>query len=115
MACDEAHPVEVYAIAEVCWCEARGEDVEGQVAIVDAIRNRASWKNEGLWNATRRRMCNRGRIDPKLVELVAVVLREPVSHPYRHWLNPATATDMDWLKYALTRNGKMVGRHLFFN
>lgn len=100
--------IDVAAVARVVYCECRGEPKEGQIAVIDAMRNRG----ERLNKVSRRGMC-RGKLTDKFVELASETLRKPVSHDFKYFLNPKTSTDTSWLKIALNRPGKMIGRHWF--
>lgn len=97
------------AVARVVWAEARGEPEEGQIAVIDAIRNRSKGN---LVEATLTGMA-RGKLDEKIAELVAVTLRKEVSHCYSYWYNPDTATDEWWLERTKDWPGEMIGRHWF--
>jgi spore germination cell wall hydrolase CwlJ-like protein len=104
---------EVLAISRVVWREARGEPIEGQKAVVHAIRNRAIYFKEDIVRTTYRGM-KRGKLDNKIVEMVSKEMERPIQHSYIFWLNPKTATDTGWVKYARGRRVKLIGRHWFF-
>lgn len=101
--------IDVGAVARVVYCECRGEPLEGQIAVIDVMRNRG----ERLNKVSRKGMC-RGKVTEKFIKLASVTLSAPVSHDFKYFLNPTTATDTSWLRYALKRPGIMIDNHWFF-
>jgi hypothetical protein len=100
--------IDVGAAARVVYCECRGESIEGQIAVIDVMRNRG----ERLNKVSRKGMC-RGKLNDKYIKLASETLHKPISHGFKYFLNPTTSTDTTWLRIALNRPGKMIGRHWF--
>lgn len=105
MACDEGYPVKYYHYAAVIHAEARGEGRDGMIATLSALRNGA-------------RGYKVGRLDPRIVELVAEGMKKDVGHRFRYWIRLETATDIRQIGLAkeAIENGDAVkiGKHWFY-
>ena len=105
MACEEAYPVEYYHYAAVIYSEARGESLDGKIAVLDGLRNGAHGYKVG-------------RLDPEIVEIVVEGMKRPVGHPYRHWINFRLATDDRQVRIAKKalrdKKGAWVDKHWLY-
>ena len=105
VACDVGYDEEIYHWAAVIYAEARGESLDGKLAVLDALRNGAHGYKVG-------------RLEPRIVELVVEGIKRPVGHPYKHWINFELATDDRQVKIALRalrdKNGIAIGSHFFY-
>lgn len=103
--CDPAHDEKTYHYARVLWSEARGESLEGKLAIISALKNGAHGYKVG-------------KLRPDLVELAAGEMKKPVRHPYRFWINFDRATDIRQIRLAKKamrdKRGITLGSHFFF-
>lgn len=111
--CVDEYSEEIYAVASVLWMEGRGESQTGRLAIVHVIVNRSKKYKESILKTTRRGMRS-GKLDPKLVEEASWMLKTKVGHSYCHWIAFGAATDLEWVRYAKSQNGRKIGRHFFF-
>ena len=82
--------------------------------IVQVIKNRAAKYKETILETVRHGMVSKGRLDPKIVELVEDEMGKDVGSRYCHWIQFETATDKEWVRYARKRDGLLLGDHFFF-
>ena len=99
----------VVSVARVLYCECRGEPDVGKTAVIDVMRNRG----QDLVKISMKGFC-RGKVDSDLFNFASNGLKRPVSHDFIYFLNADTATNERWLKMAINKPGKMIGRHWFF-
>ena len=112
--CVPAPSEEVFAVARVVWSEARNQPEEGQRMIVQVIKNRAAKYKETILETVRHGMVSKGRLDPKIVELVEDEMGKDVGSRYCHWIRLDKATDKKWVEYAKKQDGVTIGSHFFF-
>lgn len=110
--CEKGYSEDVYAVASVVYAECRGEPIEGQIAVIDVIRNRAEKKGIPIAEATKRGMVS-GKLDHRFVLLADSILKLPVGHEWTYFHNPDIATDTKWLRKTKTWPRTKIGGHVF--
>ena len=105
--------LDILAASRVCECEAKGESIQGQIWVIDALRNRAEKYGISIVESSYRGLC-RGRLEKRFLELASEVLKQPPSHHYCYFLNESLSTDLEWVSYSKTQQRVKVGSHWFF-
>ena len=82
--------------------------------IVQVIKNRARKYKETILETVTHGMVSKGRLDPKIVELLEDEIRKDAGSRYCHWIRLDKATDKKWVRYAKKQDGLLVGDHFFF-
>lgn len=106
--------IDVIMLAKMMQGEAGNQGSLGMVWVADVLKNRAKKSGNTIAKEVENGFHLSKSFKPETFELAKVAILSPPLHEYTYFLNPRTATDRKFVKWAKTRQGKMVGAHWFF-
>lgn len=111
-------------LTRIVMAESIGEPDKGKMWVAQTVINRSINRNQSIYEVISDKgkfngynnNIYRSDLDTSIYKLCKFVyeLDNPL-HNYNYFLSPVTSTNKSWKDLAMTKKGRMVGNHYFFN